>query len=171
MRLPRWLYRRPPRGWSDVKRELEAAGVPRIGVEPDEGAEASSPVDAPGGRGHRLAGRTAARSGGELVIDEDAIERAARHLFDAAPAGTRLVIFGSHAWGQASARSDLDLLVIEPNAVKDPAAEAVRLRRSLRGMLLAADILVVSASSASRWREVPNSLIGGALAEGRELTP
>lgn len=35
MRLPR-LYRRPPRGWADVKRELEAAGVPRVDREPEQ---------------------------------------------------------------------------------------------------------------------------------------
>lgn len=168
MRVPRWLYRPPPRGWADVKRELEAAGVPR--VSPDEGIPADNSDQTPRGSGRRLAGYALANRSGERVIDEDTIELAARKLFDAAPAGTRLVIFGSHAWGQASARSDLDLLVIEPDIVEDPAAEAVRLRRALRGMLLAADILVVSARSATEWRGVPNSLIGGALAEGRELT-
>lgn len=33
MRPPRWLYRRPPRGWADVERELETTGVPRVGAE------------------------------------------------------------------------------------------------------------------------------------------
>lgn len=170
MRVPGWLYRRPSRGWADVKREPEAAGAPRVGVPPDEGILADNSGHASKRSGRRLAGHATASGGSTRVIDEDTIELAARKLFDAAPAGTRLVIFGSHAWGQAGGRSDLDLLVIEPDIVEDPAAEAVRLRRALRGMLLAADILVVSARSATKWRGVPNSLIGGALAEGRELT-
>ncbi len=103
-------------------------------------------------------------------MDEQTIERAAQQLWEAAPAGTRLVLFGSHAWGRAGAHSDIDFLVIEPEPVADPAAEAVRLRRALRGMLLAVDILVVSARSVREWRAVPSSLIGAALAEGRELS-
>lgn len=105
----------------------------------------------------------------EQTVDEESIAQVASKLYAAAPAGTRLVLFGSHAWGAASRRADLDLLVIEPGELPDPAAEAVRLRRALRGLLLAVDILVVSARSAGEWRGVRNSLIGGALAEGREL--
>lgn len=104
------------------------------------------------------------------MIDDSAIEQAAKRLWDAAPAVTRLVIFGFCGWGQGSAHSDLDLLVIEPDPPQDPAAEAVRLRRALRGMLIAVNIVAVSAQSAREWRDVPNSLVGAALAEGWELS-
>lgn len=170
MRLPR-LYRRPPRGWEDVKRELEAAGVPRVGVKPDQAAiDARDLRCAPSRRAIRPQHLAKARMNGESVIDEEAIERAANRLWEATPPGTRIVLFGSHAWARAGAHSDLDLLVIEPERVENPAIEAVRLRRALRGMLLPAEILVISESSARRWRPVGSSLIGAALAEGRELT-
>jgi predicted nucleotidyltransferase len=170
MRRPSWL-RRAPRGWPDVRRELEADGVPRVGMEPE----------GPAAQAHLARGRLGQHAGplenhdvahhyGEQVIDEEAIENAAGRLWEAAPADTRLFIFGSHAWARASARSDLNLLVIEPGEVEDPANEAVRLRRALRGLLIAADIIVVSAAAAREWRGVPNSLVGAALAEGRELT-
>jgi predicted nucleotidyltransferase len=77
------------------------------------------------------------------VIDEAMIEEAGRRLSEAAPAGTRVILFGSHARGEAGRHSDLDFLVIEPE-VGDAANESVRLRRTLRGLLLAADVIVVS---------------------------
>jgi predicted nucleotidyltransferase len=169
MRLRSWLYRRPPRGWADVRRELEAAGVPRVGTEPQASAASQGSGEQPGEDRRRIEIHDAAPRHAERVMDEETIERAAQALWAAAPTGTRLVIFGSHAWGRLGARGDLDFLVIEPEPIADAADEAVRLRRALRGMLLAVDILVVSARSVREWREVPSSMIGAALAEGREL--
>lgn len=102
------------------------------------------------------------------MIDKTVIEEAGRRLSEAAPPGTRVVLFGSHARGEAGRHSDLDFLVIEPE-VKDAANESVRLRRALRGLLLAADVIVVSEESVREWRDVSSSLIGAAMAEGREL--
>lgn len=124
MRLPR-LYRRAPRGWEDVKRELEVAGVPRVRDEPEQGSiDAYDLRSAPSRRSRRPRGNAPARMSGEPVIDEEVIEQAARRLWEATPPGTRIVVFGSHAWGRASAHSNLDLLVIEPGRVENPATEA-----------------------------------------------
>lgn len=60
------------------------------------------------------------------------------------------------------------MLVVEPH-VGDAAGEEVRLRRTLRGLGLFADIVVVSASEAERLRSVPSTVVGTALAEGRVL--
>jgi len=102
------------------------------------------------------------------MIDEATINEAGRRLLDAAPPGTRVILFGSHARGEASRHSDLDLLVIEPD-VQNAAKESVRLRRTLRGLLYAADVIVASEQRVSDWREVKGSLIHVALTEGREL--
>jgi hypothetical protein len=45
----------------------------------------------------------------------------------------------------------------------------VRLRRTLRGLLLAADVIVACEQKVRDWRDVRGSLIHAALAEGREL--
>jgi predicted nucleotidyltransferase len=67
------------------------------------------------------------------VIDMDRdIERAAHTLAEAAGSPVRVILFGSHARGEARAGSDLDFLVIEPH-VPDRHAEMVRLRSALRG--------------------------------------
>jgi predicted nucleotidyltransferase len=104
----------------------------------------------------------------ERVVDEAIIDEAGRRLSGAAPPGTRFILFGSHARGEAGKHSDLDFLVIEPE-VENAAEESVRLRGTLRGLLLAADVIVASEQRVRDWRDVKGSLIHAALAEGREL--
>jgi len=102
------------------------------------------------------------------VIDEAVIVEAGQRLLAAAPAGSQVILFGSQARRDADENSDLDFLVIEPD-VKNPARESVRLRRALDGMLVAADIVVVSEESVRQWREVYGTVIHSALSEGRPL--
>lgn len=101
------------------------------------------------------------------VFDETLITEAARRLSDAAPEA-QVILFGSHARGDAGPHSDLDFLVVEPS-VDDTMEEAVRLRRTLRGLGLFADVIVVSEREAEKWRDVHGSLIHAALSEGRPL--
>jgi len=105
---------------------------------------------------------------GDRVFDDTVIAEAGRRLLEAAPARTRVILFGSHARGEADEHSDLDFLVIEPE-VEDWARESVRLGRTLRGMLVPADIIVVSEESVREWRDVHGTVIHAALDEGREL--
>lgn len=63
------------------------------------------------------------------VFDETTIAEAARRLAAAAP-GSRVVLFGSHARGEAGPRSDPGFLVIGPE-VENVAQESVRLGRTL----------------------------------------
>lgn len=101
------------------------------------------------------------------VIDDATIIEAGRRLSEAAP-GARIVLFGSHARGDAGPRSDLDFLVVEPE-VENTAVESVRLRRALRGMRIMADVVVVRERDVEDWRDVRGSLVHAALADGRVL--
>lgn len=98
---------------------------------------------------------------------DDVIGEAARRIAAAAP-DAQVILFGTYARGEAREDSDRDLLVIEP-AVDDAPREEVRLRRTLRGLGLFADVVVVSTTDAERLRSDPSSLVGVALAEGRVL--
>jgi predicted nucleotidyltransferase len=104
---------------------------------------------------------------GNPMFDEKLIAEAARRLSAAAPQA-EVILFGSHARGDAGPASDLDFLVVEP-AVSDPVEESVRLRRTLRGLGLLADVVVISEREAQDWRDVPGSLIHSALSEGRRV--
>lgn len=103
-----------------------------------------------------------------FMFDETLITEAGRRLVDAAPPRSRVILFGSHARGQAGKDSDLDLLVVEPT-VDDPVKESVRLRRKLRGLGLFADVIVVSEDEVERWGQAHGSMIHAALSEGRAL--
>lgn len=101
------------------------------------------------------------------MIDEATIIEAGRRLSEAAP-GARVVLFGSHARGDAGPRSDLDFLVVE-REVENTAMESVRLDRTLRGLGVAADVVVVRERDLEEWRNVRGSLVHAALADGRVL--
>ena len=76
------------------------------------------------------------------MLTQQVIDQAVRVLADAAQPRS-IVLFGSHARGEARADSDLDLLVVE-DEVHDRAGEMVRLRRALRPLRVPVDILVAS---------------------------
>jgi uncharacterized protein len=101
------------------------------------------------------------------MFEEALIAQAAQRLSDAAP-NAQVILFGSHARGEAGPNSDLDFLVVEPS-VDDTAHESVRLRRTLRGLGLFADVVVISEREAEQWREVRGSLIHTAFSEGRPV--
>ncbi len=102
------------------------------------------------------------------MFSDGLIQEAGRRILGAAPPGSRVILFGSHARGDAGERSDLDFLVIEPS-VTDGGRESVRLHRTLKGLGVFADIIVVSEESVREWREVYGTVIHAALGEGREL--
>lgn len=101
------------------------------------------------------------------VVDETLIAEAGRRLAAAAPSA-QVILFGSHACGEANPHSDLDFPVIEPE-VDNEAEESVRLHRTLRDLRVPADVIVVSREYADRWREVRGGLVHAALSQGRVL--
>ena len=99
------------------------------------------------------------------VVDENLIAEAARRLAAAAPEA-QVILFGSHARGDARPGSDVDFLVVEPE-VANEAKESVRLHRTLRDLRVPADVIVVSRDYAERRKEVPGCLVHAALSQGR----
>lgn len=101
------------------------------------------------------------------VINETLIAEAGRRLSAAAP-DAQVILFGSHARGEAKPGSDVDFLVVEPEVVNE-AEESVRLHRTLRDLRVPADVIVVSREYAERWRGVRGGLVHAALSQGRVL--
>lgn len=97
---------------------------------------------------------------------EEKIEQAASLLAEAAQPPARIILFGSHARGNARAGSDVDFLVVERD-VESSFDESVRLRSKLRGLGVPFDVVVVSESDAEDWGEVKNTMLNAALREGR----
>jgi predicted nucleotidyltransferase len=100
------------------------------------------------------------------MISDDVIQQAAKSLLAACPAGSKVILFGSHARGDARPGSDLDFLVIEPT-VKSRLSEAARLARVIRSLRVPADIIVVSRPTYEQWKDAPNSVFNEAAREGK----
>lgn len=100
------------------------------------------------------------------MVDESVIRWAGDRLAKAAGQSAQVILFGSHARGDAGRRSDLDFLVVEPT-VDNAAEEAVRLRRELRDLRIPIDVIVVSSRYADEWRDVRGSVVHTAIREGR----
>jgi uncharacterized protein len=80
----------------------------------------------------------------------------------------KIVLFGSHARGNARPNSDLDRLIIEelhlPRYRRAP-----RYLRALIGLFPAKDVVVSTPAEVTEWRDVPHAFVTTALREGRVL--
>jgi uncharacterized protein len=104
------------------------------------------------------------------MIDEATIAEAGRRIGAAAPEGSRVILFGSHARGDANSHSDVDILVIEPE-VESATEESVRLYRTLKDLRIPIDVLVIDEAKALRRAKVKGTVVERALREGRDLVP
>jgi predicted nucleotidyltransferase len=101
------------------------------------------------------------------MTEEALIEEAGRRLSAAAP-DADVILFGSRARGESRPDSDLDLLVIEPDFNRR-GDEYGRLRKELRGLDVAIDLVIYRKREAEQWGSVPGSFLNRALGEGRVL--
>jgi predicted nucleotidyltransferase len=84
----------------------------------------------------------------------------------------RIILFGSHARGDARPDSDVDLLVIEQEPFGNQRSrrrEAALLWRVLARFPVAKDILVYSQEEAAEWNDSPSHIVAQALREGKVL--
>jgi len=101
------------------------------------------------------------------MIGEETIQEVARRLHTAAP-GATIILFGSHARGDAHEASDLDILVVE-DAVTARRLEMVRLSDVLRPLGIPVDIVVTSRRNFEDWSDTPGTVIYKAAKEGKVL--
>jgi len=101
------------------------------------------------------------------VIPADVLDEAVRRLVAAAQP-MRIILFGSHARGDATEDSDFDLLVVLKEVTR-PRAEVVRLLDVLRPLRLPVEILLYSEEQVFEWGHLPGTVLYEALAEGKVL--
>ncbi|MGA3098869.1 MAG: nucleotidyltransferase domain-containing protein [Bryobacteraceae bacterium] len=80
----------------------------------------------------------------------------------------RIILFGSHARGDAREGSDLDLLVLF-REVADPRQRAAEVYAALIGCELPTDIVVSTTARFDRYKHVVNTVYWPAAREGRVL--
>ena len=80
----------------------------------------------------------------------------------------QIILFGSHAHGDADDHSDVALLVVE-SAIADRYEEMIRLNRALKGLVMPVDLLVVSEQEFEQRSVTPGTVEHAARREGRVL--
>ena len=84
----------------------------------------------------------------------------------------QVLVFGSHARGDATADSDVDLLVVESQPFglgRSRRQELQRIRRALSRFPVPKDVLVYSRAEVERWKDSLNHIIRKAYSEGKVL--
>ena len=84
----------------------------------------------------------------------------------------KVILFGSHARGEAGPDSDLDFLVVEDGPFglnRSRRAEMVKLLRSVRNFRIATDFLVYTSEEIDKWQSSRNHVVSHALREGKVL--
>jgi predicted nucleotidyltransferase len=80
----------------------------------------------------------------------------------------RIILFGSHARGEARATSDLDLLIVAPS--NQPRWQRVApVYRALAGLGIPKDIVWWTPEEIAGWQNVKSHFINTVLREGRVL--
>ncbi|MBM3333702.1 nucleotidyltransferase domain-containing protein [Candidatus Sumerlaeota bacterium] len=102
------------------------------------------------------------------TIDTDLLSEVVRRLV-AEFAPEQVILFGSHAWGEPSDDSDVDLLVIVSESCERLTQRATRAYRCLRGLPLPTEILVKTRAEMERFQDVYASLECQILERGKVL--
>ena len=80
----------------------------------------------------------------------------------------QIILFGSHARGDAHPQSDVDLLVVF-SEIADKRKAAVDIRRTLADLPVAKDILVTTPEELARQRDWVGTVLRSAQREGEIL--
>lgn len=80
----------------------------------------------------------------------------------------RVILFGSHARGDASDQSDIDLLVVMPDGT-DRRQATIAIMNALRDVRVPKDVIVTTPARIARYGHLVGTILRPALREGKEL--
>lgn len=98
------------------------------------------------------------------TLTEEILREMVRRIVEAVDP-EKIILFGSHAYGQPHEASDLDLLVIMPSD-KSRWQRSIPIYNALRGFLIPKDVVVYTPEEVAEWSEVPQAFITTAFHKG-----
>ena len=101
-----------------------------------------------------------------MTAEESIAEMTRRIVERFAP--QRVLLFGSHARGDASPESDVDLLVVLTGPI-DKRASTLAIRRALRDLPVCKDVVVTTPEEIAERGDLVGTVLRPALREGRVL--
>ncbi len=101
------------------------------------------------------------------MIDELTLQQIVKRVLTSTQP-SRIILFGSYGRGNADEGSDLDLMVVLPEA-PDKYDEMVRLHKAVGNLGIGVDVLVYSEAEYQRRSQVPGTVLYWARKEGRQL--
>ena len=102
------------------------------------------------------------------VLDQQKLNESVRRIV-AALEPEAIYLYGSHAYGVPHADSDVDLLVVIAESDLPPHRRTVAAYRALRGLLMPAEIKVVTRAEFERRAQWRSSIERVVLEKGRQL--
>jgi len=103
----------------------------------------------------------------ETAVTQELLDNVVSRIVDVAQP-LRIVLFGSALRGSIGPHSDLDILVVMPDGTHRRNT-AQRIYRSLFGLGVPKDVVVVTESDVRNYRTNHSLVIAPALEEGREI--
>ena len=104
-------------------------------------------------------------------VNKEFLQRMAQAIVDEVDP-EQVILFGSHARGDAREDSDVDLIVIEAEPFGEgrcQLSEMTRIREAIKDFKVPKDILVFSLEDVEYWRDSLNNVLARALREGKVL--
>ena len=101
------------------------------------------------------------------MIDEATLQQVVKRVVAKAQP-SRIILFGSYGRGDADEGSDLDLMVVLPEAL-DKYNEMIRLHKAVGSVGAGVDVLMYSEEEFQRRSQVPGNVLYWARNEGRQL--
>ncbi len=101
------------------------------------------------------------------MIDETTLKQIVERIIVTARP-QRVILFGSRGRGDADEGSDLDLMVVLPEA-PDKFGEMIRLHKAVGNVGVGVDVLVYSEEEYQRRSQVPGTVLYWARKQGRRL--
>ncbi|MGB3614173.1 MAG: nucleotidyltransferase domain-containing protein [Elainellaceae cyanobacterium] len=80
----------------------------------------------------------------------------------------QIILFGSHARGEATADSDIDLLIVFPE-LESKRQMAIAIRRVLSDLPIAKDVVVTTPTEIAEYGQMVGTILRPALREGKVI--